>query len=101
MGAATAKLDRQLGEKKEPSGGGKRIAPERFRVAPQAILSVTDHSERVHPFTVCGKSGEPEGRSAVRAAGAESRARAFKLTFRIQSSQSARTELAAAFPNAD
>ncbi len=59
MGSATAKQDRQLGEKKEPSGGGKRIAPERFRVAPQAILSVTDHSERVHtlPAEVVGLAG--------------------------------------------
>ncbi len=47
MGTATAKQDRQLGENKEPSGRGKRFLPERFRVAPQAILSVTDHSERV------------------------------------------------------
>ena len=47
MGSATTKQERQLGETKDPSGGGKRIAPGRFKVAPQAILSVTDHSERV------------------------------------------------------
>jgi hypothetical protein len=46
-GTAIRKQDRQLGEKKEPSGGSKRITPERFRVASQGILSVTDHSERV------------------------------------------------------
>ena len=67
MGSATAKQDRQLGEKKEPSGGGKRIAPERFRVAPQAILSVTDHSGRVHPWatslpTSSWPSGNPNQR---------------------------------------
>ncbi len=42
-GTAIRKQDRQLGEKKEPPGGSKRIAPEKFGVAPQAILSVTNH----------------------------------------------------------